>query len=596
MNRGRLLALAAVVAASVAVVSGGCQSYNYNPVGVCVIQPGTQQVKLSDVSTADLLFVVDDSGSMDPKQQALADNFSVFIAKLTTFNEERVANGLVPFDFHIAVTTSSVFRDYTVDPASSLATTTNRCIASGAGKQCCNIQPTTCVADAACTEASAGASCGTAKACVWNGQATTTNKYQCCGFLGTTCQAVGTGASIAGCLSGGLCGIYSQSYEPQLVGCQAGVASPGGAYPAGDFVRAGSNPRVLHFTKDLYTPTVNVAAIAALSAQFQQNIKVGSCGSGEEQHLQAARLAIQKALAGQQPGVAASEWPHPGAKMVVVAVADEDDCSNPADPSSSIVLVGDPGVDSCTNDQNPVGRPYQYTEADYEAFFVGLGRPFGLATIASAVEGSCQSGKCEPGICSVGGQPYGYGPGRRLFGVTEGMRALGYDVVEGSVCQPFGELLAQIADLVKAPSALKLETVPAASQMTVLRIIDTSGVQRKVCTQALVDAERESAGWWFVDCSNTVTFPPVAPGPTQCIHVNQQFRTCEANPGETYSAEYLGQMPPGGCSPASGTSVQAPSAQCATALGSSGGRVDPADWWCYGPQGGVGTCVCATGQ
>lgn len=60
-------------------------------------------------STNDILFVVDDSASMDPKQQALAANFTAFIDAINGSNAAQVAKGLEPFDFHIAVTTSSIF-------------------------------------------------------------------------------------------------------------------------------------------------------------------------------------------------------------------------------------------------------------------------------------------------------------------------------------------------------------------------------------------------------------------------------------------------------------------------------------------------------
>ena len=57
-----------------------------------------------------------------------------------------------------------------------------------------------------------------------------------------------------------------------------------------------------------------------------------------EQHFEAGRLAVEKALAGTQPGVAAGEWPHAGAKLVVVWVGDEDDCSNPNNPAKALAL------------------------------------------------------------------------------------------------------------------------------------------------------------------------------------------------------------------------------------------------------------------
>lgn len=58
----------------------------------------------SDATTSgkmDILWVVDNSGSMDSSQQAIADNFARFIDKFT-------AKG---FDFRMAVTTSEAYRD-----------------------------------------------------------------------------------------------------------------------------------------------------------------------------------------------------------------------------------------------------------------------------------------------------------------------------------------------------------------------------------------------------------------------------------------------------------------------------------------------------
>jgi hypothetical protein len=565
MKLGRPLTLAALTAAAAAAV-GGCQDYAFNPVGSCVIQPGVKQVTLADVSAADILFVVDDSGSMDPKQQALAQNFDVFINDLNAFNQDRVARSLEPFEFHIAITTSSMFRNYG---------TGRMCVAAAGapgGRQCCSMGS----CGASCDASQAGQACAGGGTCLYNG-----GSFQCCAT--SSCGDAG-----AGCTLGGECGNFSQSYESPLPGgCLAGVAQAGGGYPAGSFVAAGSNPRVLHFTKDLYAPTPNAGAIQALSDQFKQNVQVGSCGSGEEQHLQAARAAVQRALAGQQPGVSPGEWPHAGAKLVVVFVADEDDCSNPPDPGQAIVLQGSPGSDSCSRNQNPVGNPVQYPTAEFSGYLSGLGRPLGLGVIASA---DCSSGTCVPATCQLNGSTYGYSPARRLLGVSGQVRALGDEVLEGSVCQPFGELLGQLADLVKPPSQLRLPSQPAASEITVVRIVDAGGQQRKLCTQATTDAERDAAGWWFVACGASGDMPPVSAVST-CVHINHLSGACEANPGETYSAEYLGQLPPGGCP--GPTATAAPSAFCAQRLGVQGQNEDPADWWCYG-SGSTGTCVCNT--
>ena len=70
---------------------GACQDYNFSPVKYAVIQPGTERVTLSEISTADILFVVDDSGSMGLKQQKLAASFDAFVASLQ--DEQRGPGG-----------------------------------------------------------------------------------------------------------------------------------------------------------------------------------------------------------------------------------------------------------------------------------------------------------------------------------------------------------------------------------------------------------------------------------------------------------------------------------------------------------------------
>ena len=99
------LALAAVASTAIACNNG----YQFAPAGRCLIQPGSVQVHLDPTSSADILFVVDDSPSTNEKQAGLAASFGDFISEVVQTNVARAARGLEPIDFHIAVTTSSVF-------------------------------------------------------------------------------------------------------------------------------------------------------------------------------------------------------------------------------------------------------------------------------------------------------------------------------------------------------------------------------------------------------------------------------------------------------------------------------------------------------
>ncbi|HEY6005327.1 MAG TPA: hypothetical protein VIV57_20775 [Anaeromyxobacter sp.] len=615
------------------VLAAGCQDYNFNPVGHCVIQPGSERVTLSSISTADVLFVVDDSGSMGAEQQALADNFTAFIQSLDDANAGRVANGLEPFDFHIAVTSTSVFWNYQTN-----ATCRSDCPDAPGKTVCCNgsvaaRQPKACTPGVT--------ACPGTTTCS-NKCAQLKGEFYCCDASGAF--PPGSLTDVIPCSNvGAQCGTFERHYN--FGSCVQGVGADQWPYPQGDFVSwtsaTAANPRVLHFDKELYTGTKNRQGFnrtdligffkggTALGQPVQGNVITGTCGSGEEQGLSAARLALEKAVAGQQKDTydiagspkwdsanrvasASAEWLHPNAKLVLVFVGDEDDCSSPADPAGGIVMQGldVPGSDACTRDPStnpPVGDKLYDVVTRFVDYFTGLGRPVGAAFIESAAQTSCSGDQCTPGTCcqqNCGGQVCGHdsvcggqAAANRFFRAAGELRGRGIDVVEGSICDPdFGTLLAQIAELVKPPSGLSLPTKPAESAITVLRIADTSGRTRKVCGRplaaasypSLAAAQATGADWWFTAVKDVTSgagaWNPVAV--SQFVYINPQG-SCIANPGETYSADYLGQVPAGGCGDDAG--LNSGDDMCARKLGGSA-----SDWTCYAGANGGGSCATAT--
>ncbi len=694
------------------VLAAGCQDYNFNPVGHCLIQPGTQRVTLANISTADVLFVVDDSGSMGAEQQKLATNFAAFINNLDATNAARAAAGLDPIDFHIAVTTTAVFWNY--PPTTQLCR--NDCPGAQGQRVCCTSVPAPARQAQACTPGvttcPAGTTCGT----------------NCSRLKGENyCCNQADGSFPAGSLTGLIpcswpgwnpgdpppnplptCGTFTNHYD--FGACTAGVAVDDWPYPRGDFVSWSSgatvNPRVLHFDKSLYpkpaSPTathhactlpadcaageVCVASISAPGAPklcrasctgtcpagfecvssacqptnqqsftsqelvnffsgggaVQGNVIAGTCGSGQEQALQAARLALEKASARQQKDTygpaagkvktwdpatrtasSAAAWLHDNSKLVLVFIGDEDDCSSPEDASGGVVMdgLGGPGNDACVHDTqkryNVVSRFVDY--------FMGLGRPIGAAFIESAKSSASDSqcsgldpgsaGACFASTCcqpdcptagTCGGPPDqlcgGQAAGTRLVQAASELGRRGADVVVGSICDPnFGDLLDQVAEIVKPPAGLSLPSRPAESAITLLRIADASGQTRKVCGRPLpprtptnytlqeaqdkLDPDGHRYDWWFAD--------PTQPNPalrnvplalSQYIYINPKG-SCIANPGETYAADYLGRIPEGGC---------LSDTQCRTVLG---GQLLPdgqEPWTCYAGVDASGACVPPT--
>lgn len=515
MRRALVLLLAGLFA---------CQDYRFNPVGKCLLQPGQARVSVEDISTADILFVIDDSGSMDPVQQDLASNFSAFIGQLVSTQATRVATGKEPIDFHIAVTSSSIFAAFggTCSPA-----------------------PSACLTSPPANQASACSASGAA--CV-----------------GIRDQYYDIGA---------------RSLPPNQLSCTPnGVSDPrdGDPYPSGDFLAPPGGQRVIHFDKnpcgtgtaaDCWSSWSAGNAghpISQLIARFQQNVKTGVCGSPVEQHLEAGRLAVKKALRldglSQPSDVLPGDWPHPKSKLIVAWVGNEDDCSNPESVSTTLLYSGTPGNDMCT--QNPSKLT---PVAEYAAFFAGLNRPFGAAFIRPGDAGcNCTSNSAS---CT------GYSAGTRFKALRDAILAQGNSVVDASVCGSFAGPLQQIADLVKPPDRLTLPSAPASDVVTQLRVQDGDGTTAHVCVGP--DPAQE---WWFVDCPPAQP-NPVTAGTSACILL-RPGSACEPGPGQTLLAAYLGRVPVEGCTSAAG---------CAAALGG-----EASNWTCDGATATIrGTCLCA---
>jgi hypothetical protein len=675
---------ARAIAVVLAFVAAGCQDYNFNPVGHCLLQPGSQRFTLSSVSSADVLFVVDDSNSMGGEQARLSVAFTDFVDNLTTTNIARARSGLLPLDFHVAVTTTSVF--YNREPLSS-QTCSNTC-----GKETGTL---TCCAGAApvygprqCSPGGPASQCPVTGTSCSNACDGLKGDWYCCAGNGSyPPDAINDkGGAPIRCDAAGLpCGKLQTHYDFAGQCATRGVAFDEMPFPDGDFVgiatttgTPSANPRVLHFDKRLYYTwdDANPSAgkngqgftMAQLKGFFEQNVMVGTCGSPQEQGLAASRHAVEHALSGLQRDTytydpargmdrnstpltqskftvtngipsadAPASWPSPNSKLVMVYVGDEDDCSSPADPAAGVLMLDTDyaGHDACTLDAS-APSPKEATVASFVDYFTGLGRPVGAAFVVSARsqanDSDCRNDDCYADICCdracTSAPPYnlsnvcaydvcgGQAPGTRFLQTASQLKSKGSDVVVGSVCGDFRGVLHDVAEIVKPPQTLTLPTLPAEGAIAILRIASSTGVTRKICGRPLVprrpvnytrtEAESLGAGadWWFsptadpappYDPDSASTAAPVAV-PTKFVYINPKG-SCIANPGETYSADYLGvvpQPPPGqpvtkgGCDPAFGA------ADCQAKLG---GHVQ--DWQCSlipGVTPAWGTCTCGGGS
>ena len=517
------------------------------------------------------------------EQASLARNFGSFITALKTLQQARAADKLDPFEFHVAITTSSVFEGWVPSPGSP---TCSPVLVAGQQQLVCAVARS------------------------HNSGSPTTNLCTDPADSGLPCEDL------------------VENYYPSFnaVGCTAGVATDGAAYPQGSFVAAAGNPRVLHFTKDVWAGTPDAdAKLAQLSTFFQQNINVGTCGSGMEQHLEAGRLAVDKALAGTQPGVTAGEWPHAGAKLVVAWLGDEDDCSNPSDPAKALAFdlanpgSQAPGADVCIADQTSATHK-MFSLDRYASYFTGLGRSFGAAFIYSSTTctddgngnrvctpGTCtcvcpascttgcgltKTGECQldlsPGGCGGKIPPLAVPGGSRFAELSTLFRAKGVNTFEASVCDAkWGDTLTGIAQLVRPPPGFSLPSQPAATDVALLRIESADGKSSRYCVgpaKSQAELDTKIADWEFVDCKTGAG--AFGGETTACISINHATGHCEPNAGESYVAQYLGIVPSatvdnplGGC---------AKTSDCQKSLGGA-----LTDWTCT-PVGssGRGTCTC----
>ncbi len=186
-----------------------------------------------DVSVAtDILFVVDDSGSMGPKQQGLKANLAAFI--------DQLASSPVRNDFQVGVTNTSV----------------SEYVDMGGGVTYGSLSPV------------AGVPYPAGRLVAVDPRALTNDAY-------------------AGVLL----------YDPSANGGQ-------GAFAGRRILAAGSS---------------------TLVDDFKTNVRVGTFGSGKEQPLRAARAALTTWAASANQG-----FLRPGARLAIVILTDEDDCSETA--------------------------------------------------------------------------------------------------------------------------------------------------------------------------------------------------------------------------------------------------------------------------
>jgi hypothetical protein len=225
--------------------------------------------------------------------------------------------------------------------------------------------------------------------------------------------------------------------------------SPSGVpYPRGALVAAGSRPKLLRKG----SPT--------LVADFVANVAVGTSGSGKEQGLRALRYALEdRILDGTNAGLL-----RPGARLAIVLVSDEDDCSEFASPPRIVYR----GADRCHSDAEQALLPPVQQFADFlRSPIGGEARDVTLAVVAGVnpVSKLPEIPACNPG---------GY-KAVRYKQLTDAFGAAGYI---DDVCQPdFTATLNAIASLIDPGQNLPLSGTPPDWRLLQVMVSQADGAQ-----------------------------------------------------------------------------------------------------------------------
>ncbi len=311
-----------------------------------ITQCNAVQVGIGAVQT-DILFVVDDSGSMAVEQTNIASNFSAFIQQLSS---SPVRN-----DFQIGITTTSVDRNSAASPPGQV-----------------------------------------------------------------TFFATGPNQNLP--------------------------------YPAGALVRVDATTGMQITTGP---GRILPASSPTLVNDFVQNVHVGTLGSGKEQPLRAARYALSEPLlSGANAG-----FLRPGARLAVVFVTDDDDCSDPGDGSGNAIV---PNAAEGTNCET-----YAEAASDFVTFLQGTIAGENRNTLVGMIA-SFDPVTLDPAVCNV---PQGGTSEYQALRLKAFANAFGANAIQASICSPsFHDALQAIA-VQLVPQTFPLEGTPADWRLLAVQLV-----------------------------------------------------------------------------------------------------------------------------
>ncbi|MCY1077889.1 VWA domain-containing protein [Archangium lansingense] len=233
-----------------------------------------------------------------------------------------------------------------------------------------------------------------------------------------------------------------------------------------------------------------------LLAKFRRLVKVGTSGSGQETPFEAVRLAVTPPLSTRPVGEGGNGgFLRDGARLLVVVVSDEEDCSTTERPPR-VLLTEDTSVDLCSEQADRLTPVQEYVRlfrnlddgrgSAREVLWATIG-PVALGDKrAEAVQDRTPQGTVVRNVDC----PTSYGPGFRQREMAErfdsGLKNL------DSVCRAsFRETLVSIATLARTSQSIEVVNLPDARLAQVLVTREDGTVQ--TCSVAGRDLTYEPA-------------------------------------------------------------------------------------------------------
>jgi hypothetical protein len=275
----------------------------------------------------------------------------------------------------------------------------------------------------------------------------------------------------------------------------------GTASTYGDFLYAAPAP-----DPGFFGSQIMASGSPSLVTDFQNNVLVGTNGSSREQPFRAAELALTARLSGENAG-----FLRPGARLAIIFVTDEDDCSGPPDGIiRSDTACRDAGTDPASS---------LVKISDFAAFLQG---PIG-GEVRDVVIGAIAGVDCTNGVCTTSTVCSGAvsAPDRivALLNVMPPARTR-----LASICDPtFDQALDQFADAIMSQT-LPLDGAVADYRMLVATVTKAGGA---VETCRIADRSDPNAG--------AIYEAPSAGKPASLTFQ----RNCALEPGDAVSVDVV---------------------------------------------------------